>query len=86
MPKGKGLIGSGIDSAFDVDVKHVKSTGATGVPLEPGDNFKRITISLSPSLLKKLDAEVRSRRANGASVNRSSFIADAVLKAIKDDA
>lgn len=86
MPKGKGLIGSGIDSAFDVDVKHVKGNRENDLASETGENFKRITISLSPSLLKKLDAEVKSLRANGASVNRSSFIADAVLKAIKDTA
>ena len=82
MPKGKGL--TGIGNAFDVDVKHVVE-GVQQVEDENEDNFKRITISLSPSLLKKLDKTVKEQKQKGVSVNRSSYIARAVMSQIEQD-
>ena len=82
MPKKKGL--AGIEEAFDVDVAHVRRDDPReALPQE--ENFKRVTISLSPSLLKKLDGAVKNLRARGASVNRSSYIAEAVLARIEGE-
>ena len=82
MPKRKGL--SGIGNAFGVDVKHV-AEGVQRELDENEDNFKRITISLSPSLLKKLDKTVKEQKQKGVSVNRSSYIARAVMSQIEQD-
>lgn len=82
MPKRKGL--SGIGNAFGVDVKHV-AEGIQRELDENEDNFKRITISLSPSLLKKLDKTVKEQKQKGVSVNRSSYIARAVMSQIEQD-
>ena len=82
MPKKKGL--TGIEEAFDVDVAHVRRDDPRETsPQEQEENFKRVTISLSPSLLKKLDGAVKNLRARGSSVNRSSYIAEAVLARIE---
>jgi len=85
VPKGKGL--SGVDNAFDVDVKHVQedSRQATTPEAEESESFKRVTISLSPSLLDKLDRAVKNQKAKGASVNRSSYIARAVMQRIEQE-
>ena len=82
MPKKKGL--TGIEEAFDVDVAHVRRDDQREAPA-PEENFKRVTISLSPSLLKKLDGAVKNLRTRGASVNRSSYIAEAVLARIEGE-
>ena len=82
MPKRKGL--AGIEEAFEVDVAHVRRDDQKETS-PPEENFKRVTISLSPSLLKKLDGAVKNLRARGASVNRSSYIAEAVLAHIEGE-
>jgi hypothetical protein len=82
MPKRKGL--SGIGNAFGVDVKHV-TEGVQQELDENEDSFKRVTISLSPSLLKKLDKTVKEQKQKGVSVNRSSYIARAVMSQIEQD-
>ncbi len=82
MPKRKGL--SGIGNAFGVDVKHVAENVQRELD-ENEDNFKRVTISLSPSLLKKLDKTVKEQKHKGVSVNRSSYIARAVMSQIEQD-
>lgn len=80
MPKKKGL--TGIEDAFDVDVAHVRRDNQEDASSQE-ENFKRVTISLSPSLLRKLDGAVKNLRTRGASVNRSSYIAEAVLARIE---
>lgn len=82
MPKKKDL--TGIGDAFDVDVRHVKE-GERPETLNEDDSFKRVTISLSPSLLKKLDKVVKNQKERGASINRSSYIARAVMVQIEKD-
>ena len=83
MPKGKGL--TGVDNAFDVDVKHVREERQPAPEPESEENFKRVTISLSPSLLEQLDGAVKKQKARGASVNRSSYIAKAVMQRLEQE-
>lgn len=85
MPKGKGL--TGVNNAFDVDVKHVQEESHPSPAPETEDieSFKRVTISLSPSLLDKLDKAVKYQKARGASVNRSSYISWAVMQQMEQE-
>ena len=62
MPKKKGL--AGIEEAFDVDVAHVRRDDPREAPPQE-ENFKRVTISLSPSLLKKLDGNRKELKGKG---------------------
>lgn len=81
MPKKKQL--TGIDDAFNVDAKHANDNKQP-IVVEQVENFKKVTISLPPSLLIKLDKAVKSLKSKGESVNRSSYIAKAVLEQINN--
>lgn len=77
MPKGKGLNQSGITNALGTDILHVKESG-----LE--EKHTRISITISPILLKTIDDRVRELKKQGITINRSQFLTRAAANIIKE--
>ena len=77
MPKGKPLQDSGIGEAWKTDASHANSKKN-----QEGKHV-RISITISPILLKAIDSKVKELKQQGVTTNRSQLLTEAAATSLK---
>lgn len=85
MPKGKGLSSSNISGAFRSDLESLSDRPETvDQKVEQSEERERISITIPAEMLRVINRYIFEQKERGVSVNRSSFITEALEPVVRE--